>query len=80
METTLNLVVRKYVDVNGQQRRLIRVQEDVAFVKWKKGSKPSLATRWRDESGSIIQIPNNAWSEQNIKYTDSVERYDGKNL
>lgn len=79
MESTLNLVIRKYTDVNGLPRRLVRVGPG-NVIKWMKGEPHSFTTLWREEGGTIIQIPDNAWEKLNVKYIDSTETYDGNNL
>ena len=53
---------RRYIDViSGKMRTLLLFMETDRFVKWHKELPECLVTLWKDEDGSIVQIPDSAW-------------------
>jgi len=54
-------VIREYVDALGNPRKLELIEEFVRIVKYTMHAPESLVSVYKDESGHILHIPDNAW-------------------
>lgn len=57
--------IRQYVDINGKERTLEYVEENVRIVEWSKYHPPSVVHLYKLE-GSYVYIPENVWSSFGI--------------
>lgn len=67
------LIKRKYTDVHGNTRELVKVEICNYLVQWNKELPAGPATRWQDEHGGILQIPDNVWDRLSINYEDIID-------
>lgn len=52
--------IRQYKDLNGNERTLTYVEENVRIVNWALGEPPSSVTLYKLDN-SYIYIPDNVW-------------------
>lgn len=55
-------IIRQYKDVNGKERVLTLLEADVRIVEWSKYVPAASVNVYRLDDGSIVHIPENAWS------------------
>jgi len=65
------MTFRYYKSVDGQMRRLRFVEAKPRLVPWHKDFPPGIAEIWADETGYLLQIPENVWSCLKIQYEDT---------
>lgn len=64
--------VRIYTDVHGNERKLTFEREVPYLVPWLRYRDPSVATQWKLEDGSTVQVPDKIWAEYDIKFKDET--------
>lgn len=65
-------MIRKYMDVNGINRRIEYVGPGFIVRPYKNNDIISTSTKWKTEDGSVIQIPDISWEWHNIEYSDET--------
>lgn len=68
-------LTRHYTDVNGQERKIKHVRTVAGLIGYRKtedGVVYSPASLWELEDGSVVQIPEEAWSFCSIAIKDEV--------
>ena len=54
-------IIRQYRDVNGKERTMTLIEENVRLVEWSKYAPISPVNVYKLDDGSIVHIPENAW-------------------
>lgn len=63
-------MIRKYIDVYGINRVLIKIGPGFIVRPYRHSDIISTSTKWKTEDGSIIQIPTISWEIHGIEYID----------